>query len=106
MIKPPATNSFDKFLTFIYFIGFEVAVYYGLSFLLFDQVPTNPDNQENIIVKNWNGVIYFFLLYAAITIGTMLFLSSALPRKHKPQVMRYFWLAWLGLLIMLVIGFN
>ena len=106
MGRPPATGSLDKALAFIYFIGFEVVVYYVLSFLLFDQVPTNPDNQENIIVKNWNSFIYFVLLYAALTISTMLFLSSAFPRKYKPQVMRYFWLSWLGLVVMLVLAFS
>ncbi|KAA5546515.1 hypothetical protein [Adhaeribacter rhizoryzae] len=96
----------DKILAFIYFIGFEVLVYYILSYLLFDQVEKNPDESQSIIVQNWNSFVYFVLLYAAIVIGTMLLLTSALPRKNKPRVMRYFWLSWLGLLIMLMLGFN
>ena len=102
---PQQRSIFDQLLAFIYFIGFEAIIYAGLSYLLFDQVERNP-NKETVIVKNWNSFIYFVLLYAAISIGTMLVLSSAMPRPNKPQVMRYFWLSWLGLLIMLVIAFK
>jgi len=95
----------DRLLAFIYFIGFEAGVYAGLSYLLFDQVEKNPD-KETIIIKNWNSFIYFILLYAVVSIGTMLVLSSALPRKNKPQIMRYFWLSWLCLAVMLMLAFN
>ncbi|PIQ21634.1 MAG: hypothetical protein COW65_07900 [Cytophagales bacterium CG18_big_fil_WC_8_21_14_2_50_42_9] len=95
----------DRLLAFIYFIGFEAVVYAGLSYLLFDQVEKNP-NKETVIVKNWNSFIYFILLYAVMSVGTMLVLSSALPRKNKPQIMRYFWLSWLGLAVMLMLAFN
>ena len=105
-MKEPATSFGDKVIVFIYFIGFEVLIYYLLSYLLFDQVEKNPDESQAVIVQNWNGFVYFVLLYAAITIGTMLLLTSALPRKHKPQVMVYFWLSWLGLLMMLVLAFS
>lgn len=93
-------------MAFIYFIGFEVLVYSILSYLLFDQVEKNPDESQSVIVQNWNSFIYFVLLYAAVVIGTMLLLTSALSRKHKPRVMRYFWLSWVGLLIMLALAFN
>lgn len=96
---------FDRLLALIYFIGFEVVVYMVLSYLLFDQVQKNPD-KETVIIKDWNSFIYFVLLYAAIAIGAMLVLGSALPRKNKPQVMRYFWLSWLGLVVMLMVAFN
>jgi len=96
---------FDRLLAFIYFIGFEVVVYMVLSYLLFDQVEKNPD-KETVIIKDWNSFIYFVLLYAAIAIGAMLVLASSLPRQNKPQVMRYFWLSWLGLIIMLIVAFN
>ena len=105
-MKKRGPGFLDKVLAFIYFIAFEVLVYYGLSYLLFDPVPRNADNQEAIIVDNWNGFIYFFLLYAAIVIGTMLMLTSALPRQHKPQVMFFFWLSWLGLAVMLLAVFQ
>jgi len=105
-MKEPSAGFGDRIIAFIYFIGFEVFVYYILSYLLFDQVEKNPDESQTIIVQNWNSFVYFVLLYAAITIGTMLLLSSALPRKHKPSVMRYFWLSWLGLLIMLMLAFS
>ena len=95
----------DRLLAFIYFIGFEVVVYTALSYLLIDQVERNPD-KETVIVKNWNSFIYFILLYAAIAIGSMLVLSSAIPRRNKPQIMRYFWLSWLGLIVMLFIAFK
>lgn len=105
-MKKSSPGLLDKALAFIYFIAFELLVYYGLSWLLFDPVPRNADNQEAVIVRNWNGFIYFFLLYAAVVITTMLVLTSALPRPHKPQVMIFFWLSWLGLLVMLLAAFN
>jgi len=105
MTNKPAGGIADKAMALVYFIGFEVLVYYILSYLLFDQVEKNPDEREAIIVKNWNGFTYFILLYAAIVIGLMLVLTSALPRKYKPQVMFWFWLSWLGLLIMLLVAF-
>jgi hypothetical protein len=96
----------DKLIAFIYFIGLEVLVYYVLSYLLFDQVEKNPNNQEPVVVRNWNSFIYFVLLYAAIAIGLMLLLTSAMPRTYKPQIMLWFWLSWLGLLVMLVAAFT
>jgi len=96
---------FDRLLAFIYFIGFEVVVYMVLFYLLFDQLQKNPD-KETVIIKDWNSFIYFVLLYAAIAIGAMLVLGSALPRQNKPRVMRYFWLSWLGLVVMLIVAFN
>jgi hypothetical protein len=105
-VKKRGPGFLDKALAFIYFIAFEVLVYYGLSYLLFDPVPRNADNQEAVIVRNWNGFIYFFLLYAAIVIGSMLVLTSSLSRQHKPQVMFFFWLSWLGLLVMLLAVFH
>jgi hypothetical protein len=105
-VKKRGPGFLDKVLAFIYFIAFEVLVYYGLSYLLFDPVARNADNQEAIIVDNWNGFIYFFLLYAAIVIGTMLMLTSTLSRQHKPQVMFFFWLSWLGLAVMLLAVFH
>ena len=102
---PHQRRILDQLLAFIYFIGFEAVLYASLSYLLFDQIEKNP-GKETVIVKNWNSFIYFVLLYAAITIGSMLVLSSALPRKNKPRVMRYFWLSWLGLIVMLVIAFK
>jgi hypothetical protein len=105
-MKEPSVGFGDKIIAFVYFIGFEVFIYYALSYLLFDQVEKNPDKGEAIIVQNWNSFVYFVLLYTAATIGTMLLLTSALPRKHKPRIMRYFWFSWLGLVIMLVLAFN
>jgi hypothetical protein len=105
-VKKPGPGWLDQAFAFIYFIAFEVVVYYGLSYLLFDPVAKNADNQQASIVRNWNSFIYFFLLYAAVVIGTMLVLTSALPRSYKPQVMTFFWLSWLALIVLLVAAFN
>ena len=102
----PASGLGNKFIAFIYFVGFEVALYYGLSFLLFDQVEKNPDDREAVILKNWNNLTFFILLYAAVVIGLMLLLTSSLPRKYKPQVMFWFWLSWPVLFLMLLFAFN
>jgi hypothetical protein len=105
-VKKRGPGLLDKTLAFIYFIAFEVVLYYGLSYLLFDPVPRNADNQQAIIVSNWNRFIYFFLLYAVLVIGTMLVLTATLPRPYKPLVLFFFWLSWLGLLGMLLAAFN
>ena len=102
---PQQRSTFDWLLAFIYFLGLEAIIYAGLTYLLFEQVERNPD-KETVIVKNWNSFIYFVLLYAIIAIGVMLVLSSALPRQNKPLIMGYFWLSWLGLVIMLIVAFN
>jgi hypothetical protein len=105
-VKEHGRGWLDTALAFIYFIAFEVVVYYGLSYLLFDPVPRNADNQQAIIVRNWNSFVYFFLLYAALVIGTMLVLTSALPRQYQPLVRSFFWLSWLGLVLMLAAAFG
>jgi len=100
-MQKPTNALADKLLALVYFIGFEVLVYYTLSYLLFEQIEKNPDERESVIVRNWNSFIYFVLLYAVIAISTMLVLTSSLPRKFKPQIMFWFWLSWLGLAVML-----
>jgi hypothetical protein len=105
-MSKPATGIADKLIACIYFIGFEILLYYSLSYLLFDQVEKNPDQREAIILKNWNAFTYFILLYAAVVIAVMLLLTSSLSRKYKPQVMFWFWLSWPGLLLMLLFAFN
>lgn len=106
----PETNHsrgwLDAVLAFVYFIAFEMVVYYGLSYLLLDPVPKNADNQHAIIVRNWNSFVYFFLLYAILVISTMLVLTSALPRQYQPLVRSFFLLSWLGLAFMLAAAFG
>ncbi|WP_026462443.1 hypothetical protein [Adhaeribacter aquaticus] len=99
------TSSFNKILAFIYFIGFEVGIYFLLSYLLLNQRAESP-SKAPVIVTNWNAFIYFTLLYLAITISTMLVLTSTLPRLYKPLIMQLFWWSWLGLVIMLLVAFN
>jgi len=101
-----ATGVANKVIALVYFIGFEVFLYYGLSYLLFDQVEKNPDEREAVILNNWNNLTYFILLYAAVVIMAMLLLTSSLPRKYKSQVMFWFWLSWPGLFLMLLLAFN
>lgn len=96
----------DKVLAFIYFVGFEVGVYFLLSFFLFDPVEKNPNPSETTIVRDWNTFTFFLLLYVTITVTTMLLLTTMLPRPYKPQVMRYFWWSWIGLMVMVGIAFN
>ena len=105
-VKKHGSGGLDQAIAFVYFIAFEVVVYYGLSYLLFDPVAKNADNQQAVIVKNWNSFIYFFLLYAALVIGTMLALTSALPRRYQALIRLFFWLSWLGLGLMLVAAFQ
>lgn len=105
-VKKPGSGWLDTASAFIYFIAYEVVVYYGLSYLLLDPVPKNDDNGKAIIVSNWNSLVYFFLLYAVLVIGTMLVLTSVLPRRYQSLARLFFWLSWLGLVPMLVAAFG
>ncbi|RDC62032.1 hypothetical protein AHMF7616_00622 [Adhaeribacter pallidiroseus] len=89
----------------IYFAAFELVLYGGLRYLLFDQ-PFTQDTKDPTIVPRWVSVVYFILLYLAVVIGAMLLLSNLVPRKHKNQIMRWFWLSLLLMLPFLVLLVN
>ena len=108
--KPPCLKKlfsfvFENLLQLIYFVAFEVTLYLGLQYLLFDQTFTQ-DTKDPTIVPRWVSVVYFILLYLAVVIGAMLLLSNLVPRKHKKQILRWFWLSLLFMLPFLVLLIN
>ncbi|QMU27824.1 hypothetical protein [Adhaeribacter radiodurans] len=96
---------FENLLQLIYFIAFESALYFGLQYLLFDQ-PFTQDTKDPTIVPRWVSVVYFILIYLAVIIGAMLVLNNLVPRKHKHQITRWFWLALALILPLLIILLN
>ncbi len=104
-VKKLFTFLFENLLQLIYFIAFEAALFFGLQYLLFD-APVTQDTKDPTIVPRWVTVVYFILLYFSVIIGAMLILNNLVPRKHKNQVMRWFWLALALLLPLLVLLIN
>ncbi len=96
---------FENLLQLIYFVGFEAALFGGLQLLLFDE-PVTQDTKDPTIVPRWVSVIYFVLIYVAIIITALLVLSNLVPRKHKNQIMGWFWLALALILPFLIILIN
>ncbi|QNF34212.1 hypothetical protein HUW51_16335 [Adhaeribacter swui] len=96
---------FENLLQLIYFIAFEAALYFGLQYLLFNQ-PFTQDTKDPTIVPRWVNVIYFILLYLGVVIGALLVLSNLVPRKHKNQVLRWFWLSLALMLPFLILLIN
>ena len=89
----------------ISFVAFGVGLYLGLQYFLFGQ-PFTQDTKDPTIVPRWVSVVYFILLYLAVVIGAMLLLSNLVPRKHKNQIMRWFWLSLFLMLPLLVLLIN
>jgi hypothetical protein len=95
----------ENLLQLIYFVAFEASLYVSLQYFLFSQ-PFTQDTKDPTIVPRWVSVVYFILLYLAVVIGAMLLLSNLVPRKHKNQIMRWFWLSLLLMLPFLVLLIN
>ncbi len=104
-MKKLFTFLFENLLQLIYFVGFEAALFFGLQYLLFDE-PFTQDTEDPTIVPRWVTVIYFILIYVAVIIAALLVLSNLTPRKHKAQIMRWFWLALALILPFLVLLIN
>lgn len=93
------------FLGAVLFLALEVAVYYGLMTWL---VPTDPEveAQGGTIVRNWNKVMTFILVYMGVLVGALLFASSQVPRQYRGHVMFWFYLSLPTLLVLLVLAFS
>ncbi|GGK84834.1 hypothetical protein ACD591_13160 [Rufibacter glacialis] len=93
------------FVGAVVFLALEVAVYYGLVTWL---VPTDPEVEEQggSIVRNWNKVMYFILIYMGVLVGALLFASSQVPRSYRRHVLFWFYLSLPTLLVLLVLAFS
>jgi hypothetical protein len=93
------------FIGAVVFLALEVAVYYGLATWL---IPTEAavEAQGGSIVRNWNKVMYFILIYMAVLVGAMLLASSQVPRNYRSHVLFWFYLSLPTLLVLLVLAFS
>ncbi|WP_207436281.1 hypothetical protein [Sabulibacter ruber] len=93
------------FIGAVVFLALEAAVYYGLVTWL---VPTDPEVEEQggSIVRNWNKVMSFILIYLVVLIGAMLAASSQVPRAYRKHVLFWFYLSLPTLFVLLVLAFS
>ncbi|WP_299758698.1 hypothetical protein [uncultured Pontibacter sp.] len=89
----------------LYFVVFELAVYLGLQWLLSGMGMSNQFQAENTIVPNWVKAVTFILLYLLCLLAAVLVISSSVPGKHRPHLMRWVYLALLGMVVMLFLIF-
>jgi hypothetical protein len=99
---PPMSSGKNTWLKWLlYFVVFELAVFFGLQWLLSGMGMSNQVQPENTIVPNWVKAVTFILLYLLCLLAAVLVVSSTVPGKHRPQLMRWVYLALLGMLVML-----
>ncbi|WP_299818182.1 hypothetical protein [uncultured Pontibacter sp.] len=84
-----------------YFIAFEVVVFLGLQWLLSGLGNSNQFQAENTVVPNWVKAVTFILLYILCLLFVVMLVSSFVPNKHRGQLMRWVYLALVGMAIML-----
>jgi uncharacterized protein YacL len=89
----------------LYFVFFEVIVYLGLSYLLSDMGEQNQFQAQNTVVPNWVKAVIFILLYLLCVLIAILVVSNFVPGKHRSQLMKWVYLALLGMIVMLVFLF-
>lgn len=94
-------NSRSWLIWLFYFIVFEVVVFTGLYWLLSDLGMSNQYQAENTVVPNWVKAVSFVLLYILCILLAVMVVSSYVPSKHRGQLMRWVYLALVGMLIML-----
>ncbi|MGV3538880.1 MAG: hypothetical protein ACO1OQ_03665 [Rufibacter sp.] len=104
-MKKKQQTSLALFVGAVVFLALEVVVYYGLATWL---VPTDPEveAQGGTIVRNWNKVMWFILIYLAVLVGALLFASSQVPKVYRKHVMFWFYLSLPTLLVLLVLAFT
>ena len=89
----------------LYFILFEVVVFVGLQWLLSDMGISNQYQAENTIVPNWVKAVIFILLYLLCLLFVVMLVSNFVPAKHRRQLMRWVYLALVGMAVMLFLLF-
>ncbi|MHC2993004.1 hypothetical protein OB13_15975 [Pontibacter sp. HJ8] len=89
----------------LYFIIFEVIVFFGLRYLLSGMGMDNQMQAENTILPNWVKAVTFILLYILCVLIAVVLVSNMVPSKHRGQLMNWVYLSLAGMLIMLVLIF-
>ncbi|MDX5423335.1 MAG: hypothetical protein LPK14_13855 [Hymenobacteraceae bacterium] len=85
----------------LYFVVFEVLVFLGLQWLLSGMGISNQYQPENTVVPNWVKAVTFILLYILCLLIVVMLVSNFVPSKHRTQLMRWVYLALLGMVVML-----
>ncbi|MGI4743228.1 MAG: hypothetical protein ACRYG7_49385 [Janthinobacterium lividum] len=79
-------------LGFVSFVAFEVAAYYVLRYLTSGLGESNQEQTDHTtIVSNWVKTMTFLVLHLALVIAAVLVLSNRLPRRHRGQLMGWFY---------------
>jgi RsiW-degrading membrane proteinase PrsW (M82 family) len=79
-------------LGFISFVAFEVVAYYLLRYLTSGLGESNQEQTDHTtIVSNWVKTMAFLVLHLALVIVAVLVLSNRLPRRHRGQLMSWFY---------------
>jgi hypothetical protein len=100
------SNKSSILIWLLYFIIFELVVYLSLSLLLSGMGYDNQYQQESTIVPNWVKAVIFVILYVLCLIIAVLLVSNMVPAKHRSYLMRWVYLALVGMIVMLFILFN
>lgn len=89
----------------LYFIIFELIVFFGLRYLVSDIGMDDQYQEENTIVPNWVKAVTFILLYILCVLIAVVVVSNMVPSKHRGQLMSWVYLALVGMLVMLALIF-
>ena len=89
----------------LFFLVFEVVVFFLLRYLVSGIGMDNQYQAENTIVPNWVKAVTFILLYILCVLIAVVLVSNMVPSKHRGQLMSWVYLALAGMLVMLVLIF-
>ena len=99
------SGKYSWLLWLFYFVVFEVVVFFGLQWLLSDMGLSNQYQAENTIVPNWVKAVTFILLYLLCLLFMVMLISNMVPAKHRRHLMRWVYLALVGMAVMLFLIF-
>lgn len=100
-----AVNTRNRLYGLLYFIIFEIVVFFGLRYLISGMGMDNQFQAENTIVPNWVKAVTFILLYILCVLIAVVLVSNLVPSKHRGQLMGWVYLALAGMLVMLALIF-
>jgi hypothetical protein len=88
------------------FLLFEIVAYHVLRFATSGLGVQDQLQPENTIVSNWVKTVVFLLLHLALDVVAVLVLSNRMPRRHRGQLMGWFYLSLLTGFLLLWPLFN
>ena len=88
------------------FLLFELVAYQVLKLATSGLGMQDQMQPENTIVSNWVKTVVFLLLHLALDVVAVLVLSNRMPRRHRGQLMGWFYLSLLTGFLLLWPLFN